>query len=67
MGWRNTSVCICMSWGDLYLYTDRWELSTHQIKFSGRMQPLNLICISSFIEKCGIVRVLNTILVPSDV
>ena len=27
MGWRNTSVCICMSWGDLY--TDRWELLTN--------------------------------------
>jgi hypothetical protein len=130
MGWRNAFICICMSWGDRYLYTDRWELlhnglTNHQkinhyvivsspinklpqhpilkrhhsifpvmweTKFyvlahkraqlqlciehffflnlllvnreindselSGRMRPLNLICISNFIERFGIVHVL---------
>ena len=119
MGWRNTAVCICVSWGDLYLYTDSWEVlhnifTNHQkLKYyvivssplnrfpqhpimkrhhsvfpkcwrpsfaslhingeingselSGCMRALHFICISEFIEKCGIVRVFNTIPAPSDV
>jgi hypothetical protein len=45
MGWRNTAVCICVSWGDLYLYTDSWEV-LHNI-FTNHQKLKYYVIVSS--------------------